>query len=184
MKASTSASASSINAANFGTRGRAAAALPGRVQNLCDSRLETVVGVGDDQLDASQAAMAQATQELAPERFGFAVASGHAEHLAAAIRVHADRDDHGDRDDVVVASDFDVGRIEPEIWPLTLDRPREEGVQAPFQGQQPPASLAARAASDRRIRRTVRKIVGMTERPAAAARDKVRHVTHLQAERP
>lgn len=34
---------------------------------------------------------------------------------------------HRDRDDVVIAPGFDVGGIEPDIGPLALDRPGEEG---------------------------------------------------------
>ena len=47
-----------------------------------------------------------------------AVARGHAEHLATAIRVHADSNDGGYRADAVVTPDFDVGRTEPAMLPL------------------------------------------------------------------
>src|SRR4051812_46723755 len=69
---------------------------------------------------------ARLRRELDPEGLGFAVADGHAKHLAPPVVVDADGDDHRDRDDVVVASGFDVGGIEPEIGPLTLDRATEE----------------------------------------------------------
>jgi hypothetical protein len=57
----------------------------------------------------------QSAQELRPERLGYAVACGHAEHLATAIRVYADSNDGGYRDDAVATPDFDVGRIESEM---------------------------------------------------------------------
>src|SRR3954447_15652094 len=44
-----------------------AAALPGRLEHLGDRRLEALVGVRDDQLDAGQAALLQAAQEAEPE---------------------------------------------------------------------------------------------------------------------
>ena len=81
-----------------------AAALPSGPQNLDDGGLQTLVRVRDHQLRAAQAASCQAAQELDPERLGLAVADGHAEHLAPPVVVDADRDDHRDRDDVVVAS--------------------------------------------------------------------------------
>jgi hypothetical protein len=67
-------------------------------------------------------------QEVGPERLGLARAGGHAEHLAPAVGVDRDRDRGGDRDDAPGLTDFDVGRIEPKIWPLALDRPGKEGV--------------------------------------------------------
>lgn len=70
------------------------------------------------------------TQELDPERFGLAVAGGHAEHLAPAIGVDADSDDHGDGDDLVIAAHFDVGGIEPDVGPVAFDGPVEKGVHA------------------------------------------------------
>lgn len=85
------------------------------------------MGVGDHELHATETTMAQAAQELAPERFGFAIASGHAEHLAAPVRVDADRDDHGDRDDAMIASHFDVRRVEPEIGPFVSVWPEPSG---------------------------------------------------------
>ena len=51
------------------------AALPGRaLQDRADGVDQAAVGVGDDQLDAVQAAVAQVAQELGPELLGLAVA--------------------------------------------------------------------------------------------------------------
>src|SRR5271154_5587963 len=90
------------------------AALPGGVDQLGDRRLDALVGIGDDQLDAAQAPPSQLAQELGPEGLGLRGADVHAEHLAPPVRVHADGDDHGDRDDAMVAAHFDVGRVEPD----------------------------------------------------------------------
>jgi hypothetical protein len=46
------------------------ATLPGAAQHLGDGLLEALVGVGDHQLHARQAAADQAAQELPPERLG------------------------------------------------------------------------------------------------------------------
>ena len=45
-----------------------AAALPGGAEHPGDRRLQPLVGVGDDQLDAAQAAAGQALEEARPER--------------------------------------------------------------------------------------------------------------------
>jgi hypothetical protein len=58
------------------------------------------------------------------------VADGHSEHLASAIGVDADRHDHRHGHDVMVAPDFDVGGIQPDIRPIAFDRPGQEGVHA------------------------------------------------------
>ena len=83
-----------------------AAALPGGVQHLGDGGLQALVGVGDDQLDAAQAAPRELAQEVGPEGLGLRGADLHAEHLAPAVAVDADRDDHRDRDDAAVWRTF------------------------------------------------------------------------------
>ena len=86
--------------------------------------------IGDDQLDAAQAAPGQAAQELHPERLGLAMAGGHAEHFAPAVGVHAHGDDDGGGNDAVVAPDLDVGGVQPDVGLIALDRAGEEGVHA------------------------------------------------------
>ncbi len=102
--------------------------LPGGAEHLGDGRLQSLMCVGDDQLDAAQAAPGQTAQELGPERLGLAVADGHAEHFAPAIGVDGDSDDHRHRDYMMVTPGFDVGGIQPEIRPVALDRPAQEGL--------------------------------------------------------
>jgi hypothetical protein len=92
------------------------AALPGRaLQHGGDRGLEPGVGVGDDQLDAVQAAGAQVAQELGPERFGLAVADGAAQDLAVAVRAHSGGDHHGLGHDPAVDSGLAVGGIGEHI---------------------------------------------------------------------
>lgn len=54
------------------------------------------MGVGDDQLDAAQAATGELAQERGPERLCLGGADVHAESLAPAAAVDADRDNHRD----------------------------------------------------------------------------------------
>lgn len=62
------------------------AALPTGVHQLGDGGLDAVMGVGSDQLHATQATPAQLPQKLNPERRGVGRANVHAEHLAPAVR--------------------------------------------------------------------------------------------------
>ena len=103
--------------------------------------------VRHDQLDPAQAAAGQAAQELDPERLRLAVADGHAEHLAAPVRVDADGDDNGDGDDVIVAADLHVGGVEPDIGPIAFDRPVKEGVHALVASAQMPDMACLTCAS-------------------------------------
>ena len=62
-----------------------AAALPGGAEHLGRRRLEALVGVGDDQLDAPEPAAGQGAQELGPEGFRLGRADGEPEDLSAAF---------------------------------------------------------------------------------------------------
>ena len=112
------------------------------LQHLGDGGLEPFMGVGDDQLDAAQAAPAQLAQELGPEGLGLRGADLHAEHLAPAVAVDADGDDRGNRDDAAVLADLHVGGVDPQIGPVALDRPVEEGLHLLVDLLAQPADLA------------------------------------------
>lgn len=71
------------------------AALPGGLERLGGCRLDALVAVADDELDAAQAAPVQAAQELGPERLCLAGTDLQAQHLALALGVHAHRHYHG-----------------------------------------------------------------------------------------
>lgn len=75
-----------------------AAALVRGVELPASGRAQTLVVVGDDQLDATQATIGQRPQEFGPERFGLGRTDGHAQHLALAILVHRHGDYHGTAD--------------------------------------------------------------------------------------
>ena len=104
------------------------AALPGRVDQLGAGGLDALVGVGDDQLDAAQTPPSQLAQKLHPERLGLRGTDVHAQHFAPPIRIDADRDDDGHRNDTVIAAHFDVSRIEPDVRPVAFERAIEEGI--------------------------------------------------------
>ena len=88
------------------------------------------MGIRHHEPHAAKAAPGEAAQELDPERLSLAVTDGHAQHFAPAVGVDAHRDDHGDGDDLVVAPDFHVGGVQPDIGPVALDRAVEEGLNA------------------------------------------------------
>jgi hypothetical protein len=52
----------------------------------------------------------------------------HAKDLATAIGIDTNGDDDGDRDDTAVLPDLHVGRVDPQVRPVALDRPVEEGL--------------------------------------------------------
>ena len=84
------------------------------------------MGVGDDELDAAQAAPGQATEKLGPERLRLGGTHRHAEHLAPAVAVHPHRDGNGHRDDPARLPDLHVGGVEPKVGPVTLNGASEE----------------------------------------------------------
>src|SRR5882672_1531600 len=89
------------------------------------------MGIRDDELDAAQTAPGKFAQKVGPEGLGLRRADRQAQHLAPAIAIDADRDDHRDRDDVAVAARLHIGRIQPDIGPLALERTVEKATILP-----------------------------------------------------
>jgi hypothetical protein len=104
------------------------AALPGGAQDLGSRGLDALMGVRDHQLHAAQAAPGELAQEPGPEGLRFRGADVHAENLAPAVAVDADGEDDGNRHDTAGMANLHVGRVEPEIGPVALDRPVEKGL--------------------------------------------------------
>ena len=100
-----------------------AATLPGGAEHLGDGGLDAFMGIGDDELDATQPPARQLAQELRPDRLGLRGADLHAQHLAPSVAVDADGDDDGDRHDAPPATDLQVGGVDPQIRPVAFDRP-------------------------------------------------------------
>ena len=119
-----------------------AAALPSGVEHLGHGGLDALVGIGHDQLDAAQAAAGELAQERRPEGLGLGGANIHAEDLATAVTVDADRDDHRDRDDAAILAHLHIGGIDPQIRPVALDRTGEERLHLVVDLATRPADLA------------------------------------------
>ncbi len=85
------------------------------------------MGIGDDQLHSSQAALDQALQEGRPEGLGLRGTDAKADDLAPAIGIGSDGDYRRHRDDPAALADFEVGGVEPEIRPFALQWSVEEG---------------------------------------------------------
>lgn len=79
------------------------APLPAGAQNFADSSLDTLMGIGDHELDAAQNPAGQLAQEGGPHRFGFGGTDLKPQNFAPAVAVDADGDDDGDRDDASAA---------------------------------------------------------------------------------
>ena len=105
-----------------------AAALPGGAEHAGDGVTQAVMGIGDDQLDALEAALDQALEEGRPERLGLRGTDAEADDLAPAVGRHRHSDYCRHGDDAAALADLEVGGVEPEIGPLAVQRPVEEGV--------------------------------------------------------
>src|SRR5262249_30109174 len=119
-----------------------AATLPGGVEYLGNGGLDAFVSVRDDQLDAAQATAGELAQECGPERLGFRWTDVHAEHLAPAVAVDPDRDDHRHRHDAAVLTHLQVSRVNPQIGPIPLDRTSQERLHLLVDLGAEPADLA------------------------------------------
>jgi len=86
------------------------------------------MGIRDHQLDAFEATLDQALQEGRPERLGLGGTKAQADDLAPAIGIDGHRDYCRHGYDAAAVADLEVGGVEPEIRPLALDRPVEEGI--------------------------------------------------------
>jgi hypothetical protein len=104
------------------------AALPGRAEHLADRVLQSFVRVGDDQRHAGQATLDHASEEVAPERLGLALAAVEADHLAPTRLVHAVRDHHALPHDAAAVADLLHLGVEPDVAGAALERPAAERV--------------------------------------------------------
>jgi hypothetical protein len=92
--------------------------------------LEAFVGVRDHQLDAFEAAPDQSFEEGRPKALGFRGPDAEADDLAPPVSADRHRDYRCQRDDAAAFADLQIRGIEPEIGPLALERPLQEGVDA------------------------------------------------------
>ena len=92
-----------------------AALIGGLRQNLAQGRAQTGMIVGHDELDAVQTARLERKQEVAPARSALPVGEIDRQHLAAAVPVDADRDQHRLADNHAALAHPFVARIEDQI---------------------------------------------------------------------
>ena len=79
---------------------------------------------------AASGRLGQVLEEVGPEHLGFGGADVEADDLALALGIDGDGDYRGDTDDPSALAHLEVGGIEPEVGPVTGERPLEEGVDA------------------------------------------------------
>jgi hypothetical protein len=77
-----------------------------------------------------------------PEGLGFGGADVHAESFAPPIAVDANRNDHGDRDNVAVLAHLHVGGVDPQIGASRLRSAAEDGLHFLVDFGAQPAHLA------------------------------------------
>jgi site-specific DNA recombinase len=119
-----------------------AAALPSGMQHLGDGGLQSFVCIGDHQLHTAEAAASKLAQEFGPEGFCLGGTNIHAEDLASAVAVDADRDDDGDRDDAAGLAHLYIGGVEPNVWPVAFQRAVQEGLHLVVDLAAQPGDLA------------------------------------------
>ncbi len=89
----------------------------------------------------AQAAPRKLSEELGPEVSSLRHPDVHAQDLAPAVVVHADRDDHRHRDDAAVLADLQIRGVDPDVGPLTFKRTVEKGLDASVDLFTEPADL-------------------------------------------
>jgi hypothetical protein len=124
-----------------------AAALVSGVEGPPGGGAQSLVVVGDHQLHPAQSTIGKAAEEVRLEGFGLEEAGGDAENLAPAILVDRDGHYHRPADDPAAIADLQVGRVQPEVGPGALQRPREEGTHPHVDLGAEPADLALRHAA-------------------------------------
>ena len=106
-----------------------AAALPAGAEDAADRMAQTLMGVGNDQLDIAQAAPRQALEKARPKGFGLRRADMQPDNLTPAIGIGRDSDYRRNRDDAAALA-LQIGGIEPQIRPLAGERAIEKGMHA------------------------------------------------------
>ncbi len=89
--------------------------------------LQTLVSIRDHQLDACQPPLDEPFEEGRPEGLGLRRADVQADDLAPPVGVDRHSDYHRDGHDPTAFALSEIGRIEPQIGPLALQRTVEEG---------------------------------------------------------
>ena len=121
------------------------APLPGApAEDLAHGGDEARVGVGDDEPHAREPAGPEPLEEPPPGLPGLRVDALGPEEALAAVGVQAYRRDEGLRDVAAVDLALHVGRVEPHVGRVALDRPRPEGRRGLVELRAEPGDLGAR----------------------------------------
>src|SRR6266571_3083804 len=107
-----------------------AAALPTGGKDPPDRCFQPFMGVGDDQLHATQPAPRQALQKSRPEGLGLRGADVEPDDLAPTVGIGRYSDYCGDRNDAAALALLQVSGVEPQIRPLAGEPAVEEGMDA------------------------------------------------------
>src|SRR5438094_4941304 len=99
-------------------------------EHFANRPAQTGMVIGDDQLDAVQAALAQAEQQVLPGGAAFAIGHLDGEDLAPAVPVDADRDQHRLADHDAALAHLLVAGIDDEIGKGLIKPPAGKGGQA------------------------------------------------------
>lgn len=107
------------------------AALPGRFRDdLADRRDQAGMVVGDDQLDALEAARLQRDKKILPGRTALAIGHLHCQDLAPPVPVDADSDQHRLAHDDAGLTHLLIARIEDEVRKRLLKGAPGKGSEA------------------------------------------------------
>jgi hypothetical protein len=131
------------------------AALPGTAKMAGDRGLKALVGVGDDELHAAQAARDQRLEELAPERLGLRLADVDAEDLPPTRLVHAVGNHHALVDHPAAVAHLLGLAVEPQVGVVTLERALAEGLNLLVEQGADPGHLRARDPEPERLHQLV-----------------------------
>ena len=106
------------------------------------------MGVRNDQADTAQPAADELAQELKPELVVCGRTDVDPHHLTLARRANTDRDQNCHRDHAPVLSDLLEGGIQEEVWELTVEPSRAEGMDLRVELVADPADLVLGDALD------------------------------------
>ncbi len=123
----------------------------GPAEHLRDCLLQAGVGVGDDQLDAREAALDERAQEAAPEGLRLALPDIEGDHLPVARLVDAIGEHERLAHNAATIADLLDLRIEPEVGVAALERAVAEGVDLLVQTLADARDLALRDPEPERL---------------------------------
>ena len=120
------------------------AALPRAAEHLPDRLFQPRVRVGNDDLDAGEAALDQRAEEAAPERLRLALTDVEPDHLPVAGLVDGVGEHERLLHDPAAVPDLLDLRVQPQVGVAALQRPVPEGLHLLVEPRTDPRDLALR----------------------------------------